>query len=417
MTDIWFGLAILLLLLAFIFLLPGLRGAGARRSGGDKREALAQLYRERTRELRAAVQSGAMDERQFAQLEAEMARELLSAKEEVNAVTPSSKGSGLLIGLAVLVPAIAVGAYVFSERPQEVSLYREMLASQQGQTDSSAEERITQQLKQRAETHPEDLSSRFVLAQRLLVTGDIAGAVEAYRYVLAREPEAVMVKAELAQALFFAGGSKITDEIRTLVDQVLEAQPSNGTALGLAGIAAYEDKDYRKARDHWQGALAQLAPGSAAAEALAAGVARAEKALGEDGKDGAVEIVQAAVEENAGVEGEAAAEIRVQVSLGDQVKADPSTPVFIYARSTDSPMPLAIVRLTAGQLPAEVVLDESRAMMPGRSISTVDTVQLVARLALRGDARPAAGDWQGSIKTLPKSSWSESQSIVIDREL
>ncbi|WP_299583189.1 c-type cytochrome biogenesis protein CcmI [uncultured Microbulbifer sp.] len=408
MTDIWFGLAILLLLLALVFLLPGLRAAGARRAGVDKRAALAEIYRERSRELRAAMQSGAIDEQQFNQLEAEMTRELLSAETETAAAAPSRRGAGLLISLAVLFPAMAVGAYVLSERPAEVSLYREMMASQQGQTDPSSEERITQQLKQRAESHPEDLSSRFVLAQRLLVSGDIAGAVDGYRFVLEREPEAVSVKAELAQALFFAGGSKITDEIRTLIHQVLEAQPNNGTALGLAGIAAYEDKNYRQARDHWQGALVQLAPGTAAAEALAAGVARAEKALAERGEP---VVAETAVEVQEG------AQIRIAVSLSGNVAADPSTPVFIYARSADSPMPLAIVRLTAGQLPAEVVLDESRAMMPGRSISTVDSVQLVARLALRGDARPASGDWQGTIKTLPKSRWGDQQSIVIDREL
>ncbi|BBM02814.1 c-type cytochrome biogenesis protein CcmI [Microbulbifer sp. GL-2] len=408
MTDIWFGLAILLLLLAFVFLLPGWRAAGARRLGGNKREALAELYRERSRELRAAVQSGAMDEKQFDQLEAELARELLSAQEEAQSTAPSRRGAGLLLGLAILVPAMTVGAYIWSDRPSEVAFYREMLASQQGQADAAAEERITSQLKARTESHPEDLSGRYVLAQRLLMSGDIAGAVDAYRYVVEREPQAASVKAELAQALFFAGGSKMTDEIQLLVSQVLESQPGNGTALGLAGIAAYEGGDYRKAREHWQGALQQLAPGSAAAEALAAGVARAEKALADAGEP---VIVAHDSSDKSGPE------IRVQVSLDSSVEVEASTPVFIYARSSESPMPLAIVRLTAGQLPTEVVLDESRAMMPGRSISTVDSVQLVARLALHGDARPAAGDWQGTIKTLPKANWSKAQSITIDQQL
>ncbi|MFA0810162.1 c-type cytochrome biogenesis protein CcmI [Microbulbifer epialgicus] len=408
MIDIWFGLAALLLLLALVFLLPGLRAVGARRSGGAKREVLAELYRERARELQTAVQSGAMDEKQFAELEAEMARELLSAQEEVQSSAPSRRGAGVLLGLAVLVPVVTAGAYMMSDRPGEVALYREILASQQGQTDAEIEKRITSQLKARIESHPEDLSTRYVLAQRLLVSGDIAGAVEAYRFVVEREPQAASVKAELAQALFFAGGSKITEEIRLLIGQVLESQPGNGTALGLAGIAAYEDKEYRKAREHWQAALQQLAPGSAAAEALAAGVARAEKALADAGES-------VVVARNSGER--AGPEIRVQVSLDSSVEAEASTPVFIYARSAESPMPLAIVRLTASQLPAEVVLDESRAMMPGRSISTVDSVQLVARLALQGDARPAAGDWQGTIKALPKSSWNKAQSITIDEKL
>ncbi|WP_444916074.1 c-type cytochrome biogenesis protein CcmI [Microbulbifer sp. TRSA007] len=409
MIDIWFGVALLLLLVAFVFLIPALRAAGRRRSGSSKREAMAALYRERSKELRAAVQSGAMDEKQFAQLEADLARELLAAQQESQSGEARQGGGRLLIGLAVLVPAIAAAAYGFSDRPSEVALYRDMVASQGGHTSSEEEAKITRQLQERAKTHPDDLSSRYILAQRLLVSGDLAGAVDSYRYVVAREPQAANVKAELAQALFFAGGSKITDEIRSLIEQVLQVQPSNGTVLGLAGIAAFEGGDYRKARQHWQLALSQLPPGSAAAEALQAGVARAESALADSGEAVAV---RAKVETK-----EKGPQIRVQVSLGEGVEAPESTPVFIYARSAASPMPLAIVRLTAGQLPAEVVLDESRAMMPGSSIATVDSVQLVARLAIKGDARPAPGDWQGMISELPKSRWSETQSIAIDSQL
>ncbi|WP_444930521.1 c-type cytochrome biogenesis protein CcmI [Microbulbifer sp. SSSA002] len=409
MIDIWFGIALLLLLVAFVFLLPALRAAGRRRGGESKREAMAALYRERSKELRAAVQSGAMDEKQYAQLEADLARELLAAEQGDESSETKRGGGRLLIVLAFLVPLVAAAIYTYSERPAEVDLYRDMLTSRSGQTTPEQEAEITRKLQARIKSHPDDLSSRYVLAQRLLVSGDLAGAVDSYRYVVAREPQAANVKAELAQALFFAGGSKITVEIRTLVEEVLQVQPSNGTVLGLAGIAAFEDGDYRKARQHWQLALAQLPPNSAAAEALQAGVARAESALADSG-----EIVAVPAEVDSKDKGP---QIRLKVTLAEGVKAPASTPVFIYARSAASPMPLAIVRLTAGQLPAEVVLDESRAMMPGSSIATVDTVQLVARLAIKGDARPAPGDWQGIIGELPKARWGEAQSIVIDSQL
>jgi cytochrome c-type biogenesis protein CcmH len=272
---------------------------------------------------------------------------------------------------------------------------------------------LTEQLKGWASAHPDDLTSRFVLAQRLMAAGDLPGAVAAYRYVAEREPQAGEVKAQLAQALFFAAGSKITDEVRQLVGESLAAQPNNGTALGLAGIAAFEDRDYVAARVHWQRALAQLSPGSMAAQALAAGVARAERALAGAGEKREAKAAPASATQAA----PNGAAIRVSVSLAEGVTAAPDTPVFVYARGADSPMPLAIVRLQAGQLPAEVVLDESRAMMPGRSLGTVESVQLVARLALHGDARPAPGDWQGMIESLPEASWGEPQAIRIDREL
>lgn len=412
MTELWLGLALLILPLAFVVLWPALRGAGAERApeAESKRAALAALYREQQAELAAARESGALDERQYVELEAEMARNLLAAESSAIGRGSARGGRGLLFGLAVVLPIAALGIYFSFGHSSDLALYRDVVASQQGAADEQTEARITRELQARTQSHPDDLTSRYVLAQRLMMGGDLQGAVESYRYIVAREPQAAGVKAELAQAIFFAQGSQITDEVSRLVDEVLEVRPDNGTALGLAGIAAFEREDYRAARKHWQLALAQLAPGSAAAEALAAGVARAEKALADAG-----ETLQPAVAKS-----EVAAEgpaIRVQVALGDGVEAKPDTPVFIYARGADSPMPLAIVRLSAAQLPTEVVLDESRAMMPNLSIATVDKVQLVARLALRGDARPAPGDWQGGIESLPKSSWAEPQSIVIDREL
>ncbi|WP_237060689.1 c-type cytochrome biogenesis protein CcmI [Microbulbifer sediminum] len=417
MTELWLGVAALVLLLVFILLWPALRGAGASRRAqeetGRHRAALAALYREQRAELEASRASGAIDDGQFAQLEAEMARNLLAAEQAAGGETRQG-GRGLLLGLAAVVPLAALALYLNSGHVGGLELYRDILASQQGKADRVTEERITSELRERAASHPDDLTSRYVLAQRLMVRGDLDGAVESYRYIVAQEPQAAGVKAELAQALFFQQGSRVTGEVRRLVGEVLAARPDNGTALGLAGIAAFEDERFLDARDLWQRALDQLSPGSAAAEALAAGVARAEKAMADRGESvtgGAREAGQSSPE------GDVGPVIRVSVELAEAVEAPAETPVFIYARGADSPMPLAIVRLSAGQLPAEVVLDESRAMMPGRSLASVDQVQLVARLAVNGGARPAPGDWQGSVESLPQSDWDQPVSITIDRQL
>ncbi|KUJ80187.1 c-type cytochrome biogenesis protein CcmI [Microbulbifer flavimaris] len=412
MTELWLGLALLALPLAFVILWPALRGAGVARAG-NKRQALATLYREQRAELQASLEAGAIDSDQFAELEAEMARNLLSAEAGVDKGVGGRSGRALLIGLAVILPLAAALLYLQSGHYQGLQLHRSLLASQQGAADPARERELTEQLKAWTSANPDDLTSRFVLAQRLMAAGDLPGAVAAYRYVAEREPQAGDVKAELAQALFFAAGSKVTDEVRRLVDESLALQPRNGTALGLAGIAAFEDRDYAAARVHWQRALAQLSPDSMAAQALAAGVARAERALAQAGEEGDTEVAAA----SAIGEAPNGAAITVNVSLAEGVAAAPDTPVFVYARGADSPMPLAIVRLQAGQLPAEVVLDESRAMMPGRSLGTVESVQLVARLAVHGDARPAPGDWQGMIESLPEARWGEPQAIRIDREL
>ncbi|WP_105103843.1 c-type cytochrome biogenesis protein CcmI [Microbulbifer pacificus] len=420
MIDLWLILALLLLPLAVIIAWPLLRarGRGDRVIGmqvaGDSDLAThTALYREHLAELEASRASGVIDDVHYQSLKTELARKLLS-EERGGYRTASARqgGRGLLFGLALLLPFAAVGLYFYWGSYSDLALYRDIAASQVGETDMVAEARITQRLRARTLSHPEDLTGRYVLAQRLLVSNDLQGAIGQYRYIVEREPQAANVRAELAQALFFAGGSKMTPEVVGEVNAVLSEQPGNTTALGLAGIAAFEREDFAAARSHWQRALAQMPPGSSAAQALSAGVARAEQALAKAG-------VQTDVPVSGGVADAGADEnrIAVKVTLPEGVPVAPDTPVFIYARTADSPMPLAIVRLTAADLPAEVVLDESTAMMPGRSLKTVDQVQLVARLAVNGNARPAPGDWQGEVKTLPRSDWAKPAHIAIDQQI
>lgn len=431
MIDLWVMLALLLPPLAAIIAWPLLRGgkhtvnSGAHAPGVGSRDGLqahTALYREHIAELEASRASGAVDEAQYRSLKTELARKLLS--EEGGGYRMASArhgGRGLLFALAFLLPFTAVGLYFYWGSYNDLALYRDIAASQTGETDMVAEARITQQLRARADSHPRDLTSRYVLAQRLLVSNDLQGAVSQYRYIVAHEPEAANIRAELAQALFFASGSQMTPEVVKEVDLVLAAQPGNTTALGLAGIAAFEREDFAAARAHWQRALAQMPAGSGAAQALSAGVARAEQALAEaGGKQEKQAVVKVPTVPGPGAEEAAVAadsRIEIEVTLPESVRSSPDTPVFIYARTADSPMPLAIVRLAAADLPAVVVLDESKAMMPGRSLKTVDEVQLVARLAVNGNARPAPGDWQGEIKTLPRSDWSKQVQIAIDQKI
>ena len=438
MIDLWLILALLLLPLAAFIAWPMFKNGLDRESGVSSeadvdRSAQAVLYREHLAELEASRASGAVDETQYVSLKTELARKLLAEEGGAYQIPAARRGGrGLLFALAFAVPFIAVGLYFKWGAHDDLALYRDIAASHSGDSDMVVEARITQQLRERAKTHPQDLSSRYVLAQRLLVSNDIQGAVAEYRHIVAHEPEAVNVRAELAQALFFANGSRMSPEVLREVTQVLEAQPDNTTALGLAGIAAFDREDFREARSFWQRALAQLTPGSNAAQALAAGVARAEQALVEAGDQPAVgesgsgpapsqtsAVAQAdgAVPAGAGASKDSSNRIAVTVTLSDTVKSSPDTPVFIYARTAESPMPLAIVRLSAADLPAEVVLDESRAMMPGRSLKTVDEVQLVARLAIGGNARPAPGDWQGEVKTLSRADWSKPVHIAIDTQI
>jgi cytochrome c-type biogenesis protein CcmH len=56
----------------------------------------------------------------------------------------------------------------------------------------------------------------------------------------------------------------------------LKVDPENPKVLQLAGSAAFEAKDYKKAVDYWQRVLKKVPPGSEVAEAINARINEAK---------------------------------------------------------------------------------------------------------------------------------------------
>lgn len=78
-------------------------------------------------------------------------------------------------------------------------------------------------------------------------------------------------------------------------------------------------------------------------------------------------------------------------------KAATGDTLFIIAKAVDSPgMPVAVIRGSVGAWPVKFTLDDSRSMMPGRTLSSVGRVTIEARISKKGQPLPSAGDLQGS---------------------
>ena len=109
----------------------------------------------------------------------------------------------------------------------------------------------------------------------------------------------------------------------------------------------------------------------------------------------------------------AAASLKVRVELDAALKdkVQPGDAVFVFARALSGPpMPLAVKRLTVADLPAEVSLSDSDAMMPQLKLSKFPEVQLVARVSRAGNA--TAGEWIGRSAGVSSQS-TEQQSVRI----
>ncbi len=411
----WLVFALLLLAACGFLLLPlwtcrasaGPGDAPADRDT-DIERANTALYREKLAELERQRRAGEIGDSQYLELELEAKKQLLTDTDTVlntstagvRSPAAGRKTGAVLIAFATLVvPVAAVLLYQTLGADDEVALTsllaeRERLFTTENVTreqQTAIEQRLQDSLLRLADKHRDQPVYRIMLARQYQDQGNFPEAVVHLRQVLAAAPAQPVLMAEYAQALFFASGNRVTPEVQSTMDRVLVLDPDNATVLGLQGIARYQGGDFHSAIDFWQKALANTPPMSPGADALRAGIANAREQLGAGEKQG-----ESPASSSQSVPGATAVAMTLEVSLDDGFSVPPQTPVFVYAREWQgSPMPLAIQRLTVADLPASVVLDETMAMTPARTLATVERVELVARVALSGAAAPAPGDIEG----------------------
>ena len=115
---------------------------------------------------------------------------------------------------------------------------------------------------------------------------------------------------------------------------------------------------------------------------------------------------------------EAPAALRLALSLAPGLSASPEATVFVFARTPGTPMPLAVDRFPARELPREVVLDEGSAMIPGQGLRSVPALEVVARVTASGGVRAAPGDLEGRLgplRTEDGNTFAGVKALVIDQ--
>jgi cytochrome c-type biogenesis protein CcmH len=361
MSWLAFGL---LLAVALACLAPPLRRARMAAPGAPEAEQLV-VFRAREQELADQFARAEIDPVQHQLLLGEAQRQLLQDNASVVPVRAGSGGGGWLLAVAgMVVIALALAGYYRLGAWPDVAL-RDALAS----ADSPAP--VIDRLRDRLGAAPDNTTYWLLLARLEQQQGDMDAALTAYRQVLDREPDAVVVRAEYAQLLFLAAGNVVTEAARDQAQRVLDAQPDNALALSLQGIDAFQQDRYGDAIDAWQRVL-EVAPDSAEAEAVSMAIAAARARLGE-----------------------AAAPplLRISVALAPGVAADPATPVFVYVREWQgAPMPVAARRLRVAELPAEIAFAADSGLSPDRPLASIDRFEVVARLSRSGTPTPGPDD-------------------------
>ncbi len=110
----------------------------------------------------------------------------------------------------------------------------------------------------------------------------------------------------------------------------------------------------------------------------------------------------------------AAVSIQGRVSIAESVAAQvsPNDVVFIIAKTSNSPMPLAVQRRSAAELPFDFVMSDADSMVKNAGISTVPDVVVAAKISKSGDALNTAAGLEAVSGTIdPRTA--ESLDLVI----
>jgi cytochrome c-type biogenesis protein CcmH len=234
-------------------------------------------------------------------------------------------------------------------------------------------------------------------------------------------PDNTDVSVQYAEAIALSSPTRQIDaEGRGIVANALKKDPKNQRALWLSGIAAAQDERYADAVKAWETLLAELPPDADIAQTLRAQLSEARKRAGlPDGEPaaGVPGLPTAAAPADQGSTPTAATggtRITVRIDLAPELKnrVAAGAPMFVFARAVAGPpMPLAVKRMTAGELPATVELTDGMGMTPQMTLSSSDEVIVGARISLTGSATPSTGDMQALSK--PIASKGKSSEVVL----
>lgn len=379
----------------------------------DPGETQVDLYREHLADLEKAHERGEIDATQFEELKLELQKTLV-----VDGVANAEAkfhfgGKKILLATAVLVPVLALVLYTQLGQKKDWVIYQllETLPKVESREEYDQKLRKLVVLVQaRLNQTPDNMQLVNLLAQTAMTLQDYDQAVDAYRSILDKYPNTPRVMANLAQAMFYRAGNVVTPEVREYTHKALALAPMMPDMLGLAGIDAKNQGDYRAAIRYWKTAVQHMDPNSRVAQGYLNGIAKAEQALLAAGE-------QLDTEEKPAADA-ASTKIELQVSLADSVQISGGETLFVYARAWQGPkMPLAIQKLSASQLPLAVTLDESMAMAPGMTIKSFPELELVARISKTGSPTAQTGDWQGSVGPVKLDALEGVQQIVISEQL
>ena len=393
--TVFLGIAAAMAVIALAWVVPVLL---RRRDGAVAMQSRASnlaILNEQVAELERDLAAGTLLPQQYQQAREDLERRALEDGRDAAPAAVSRPARGTALALALAIPLAAAALYWQLGTPAGLAPVAPTRSA--GKFTAQEVEAMVAKLAARMRESPNDGTGWALLARSYLAMQRPAEALDAYEHAVALQKGNADLLADYADALAMTQDRRIEGKPLQMVERALKIDPLQWKALAMAGSAAFDRKDYRKAIAYWEKLQSRTEPGSEFAREVAANIDEARQ-LG--GLAGAARTAPPAAP-GAAPQAAAAAGVDGSVTLSRELagKAAPDDTVFVFARAVDGPrMPLAVLRLKVRDLPAKFHLDDSLAMSPAAKLSNFPSVVIGARVSKSANAVPQPGDLQGTSK-------------------
>lgn len=401
-----FAAAAIFASLVVLYVLFGARRHGARAM--DRTGANAVLFADRRRELIAEGRVQALEMSTLAELEEELALDLIEAdgpepdsgsalpagfpdgspsddSHDAQAQTPQLESGGAgpqdiqdarpparIVALtSAALAVVALGLYSIWGEPHAPALARagDMLASDGLDPRVLADAETA--LSARVARDPENANTWFLLGHARMRLSDYGGAVEAFARLRGLAGPNEEIDAAWAQASYLAEGG-MNAATRVVVESVLAARPDHPAMLEMIAMDAMRRGAFAEASGYLARAIGQPLPES-------------RRAL----LTQLMTVVQSQLDP---------ARPLIEVSISAQGEGGRPW-LIVFARPVAGGMPVAVVRRRA-EASQTVILDDTVGMGAGPRLSTGGLVEVVARLSETGNAVASGDDLEVSTQAV-----------------
>jgi len=404
MITFWIIAAVMLIAAILCAVVPLMQRESA--AGAPKaRELSVSLYRLELADADADLRMGALSPDQYASMRSDIEQRALAdtagSSSLVRRSTPGTATRAATCAVLIaLFPSAACLLYLKLGEPAALKLNNPLDDSLGVSHDMSSMsvEMMVSRLAFRLRDHApdsRDAAAWATLARSYTVLERPTDAAAAYAKAVALDPGDAPLRADFADAIASADDGRLAGRASEEIDAALAIDSADPKALALAASAAFDKRDYARAIGYWRRLLATLKADSP--DAIR---------------------VQKDIDEAVG-----ASAVTVDIRLADGVHVASDAAVIVTARTSDAPAStnpmnsasaasvvaatgaavppntsLAERRLTAGELPTKIVLDDTLAINATDTLSAHQQVVVEARIvsASGGNDLTGQGDAKGS---------------------